>query len=97
MSAKIVTCFACEQKLFESRTEADHFPSPKRAGGGVTVRLCIPCHDFKDRQPLHHWPLEHSLLAMSGVWGKANRWERLFIMKTHATLAAALHDAREAE
>jgi hypothetical protein len=47
----------------------------------VTWNLCEECHTIKDRIPLDNWSAEDTFAALSGVWSKCDRDERLVIVK----------------
>lgn len=61
--------------------ERDHFPSAKRNGGTHVLPICVGCHEMKDRIGITRWSLPALYNAISGVWKKADRNERLLLAK----------------
>lgn len=78
-------------------SEMDHFPSAARHGGDTTVPLCRGCHDAKDRLPLDTWNPAVAFSALSGLWEKADREERILIMKMTVLFEEAIVLTRELE
>lgn len=74
-------CYICGLLCTKSLLEWDHFPIGKVLGGLNTLPICRPCHDLKDRLHMDRWDPEAAFIAVSGVWGKANRDERLVLAK----------------
>lgn len=73
-------CYICERDL-HGRYEDDHFPVPRSLGGIATLPICLSCHDDKDRAALGNWQPSSAFMAMTGLWTKASREERLLLAK----------------
>ena len=61
-------CAYCE-RYQRSGGEFDHAPTPARHGGERLFRVCLRCHDLKDRLPLSGWTWEEASRAISGTAG----------------------------
>lgn len=86
MSAARQFCLVCDAPS----SEADHAPVPARCGGVETIPLCRGCHDLKDRYPIDSWHPSKALGAFRGLWEKADREERLMLLKWAALVSDAL-------
>lgn len=72
-------CYVCGRMTFKA--EMDHFPTPARMGGTVTLPICRDCHDLKDRHPMDTWNPDLVFASLAGLWGKASAQERLLLVK----------------
>jgi hypothetical protein len=72
-------CYICQ--LPAATVEYDHFPVPESQGGTNVLPCCLSCHDAKDRAKLEDWDPSVAFRALSGLWEKAERNERLVLAK----------------
>lgn len=94
-------CYICQ--LPATSVEYDHFPVPQSQGGTSILPCCRSCHDVKDRTKLEDWDPSVAFRALSGLWEKAERNERLVLARLIAvmyhqrdTMRSRLADARAA-
>ena len=94
-------CFYCDAALARGRSELDHYPVPRCKGGKETVKVCIVCHDQKDRFALRSWGMDAVSDAISGsLSGEPNRWSKILLAKAKVIdsgLAEKLSTLRRAE
>jgi hypothetical protein len=94
-------CFLCEACLLKHNNEGDHWPIPQSLGGTVTVRLCITCHDMKDRVKALGWPISWTkyqvsiLRKLSRLWHELCREEKIYIAKAVDILLRKIHSGEK--
>ena len=76
----VMECYICGRAL-NGRGEKDHFPTPVRMGGKLTMDICLCCHNEKDRIPLKNWDPSFAFSSLWSLWDKANQAERLILAK----------------
>lgn len=89
---KIEQCVVCG----DYRHCEMHHIKPGSMGGKMTVPLCLSCHEQIDRTPLGDWDAGEAFGAMSGLWNKCSKPERLLLLKFLSVMSLALTETADA-